>query len=283
MDTEPEISEVKPASEVPANYDPVQPPVNPAPGNLPEPAVPVKRSKTLIYSLLVLAIILIAGGLFFYLNSKSQKPITDTGGTVEKKEEQPVYTASPSPTDTVQKPQSDEAVIESTSIPNQKKFTSNKYKFSFLFLAKIGDSAVEVKEVGNKIYVYDPKYPYDQGQYAEVFDKDPGKSLEEAIASQFLTGSYKNNCTVSSTGTPKLPEGYDKATIAAKGEFADTAEMFMFAEENCPIPYTVTNGIAYFLTKSNDSDRFVFLSIGQYGINADNQAKTWQETIEFLD
>jgi hypothetical protein len=283
MNTEPETPGVKPAGDIPAGPDPVRQPVNPAPEQIVAPLAPVKRDKTAVYVLLLLAVVLITAGLFFYLKYTSKG--TTNVDNADKKEEQSVNTPSPSPTGSEQKPVSDEPVIESTGIPNQKKFTSNKYKLSFLFLAKNGDITVDVKEVGNKIYVYDAKTPYDQGQYAEVFDKDPGVSLEKAITDQFLTGSYKNNCTVSLSDTPALPEGYDKATIDAKGEFADPSDMFMFAEENCPMPYTVTNGLAYFLTKNDDSDKFIFFSIGQYGIAADNQAqggKAWQDTIEFL-
>lgn len=48
----------------------------------------------------------------------------------------------------------------------------------------------------------------------------------------------------------------------------------------CPQPHTVMGGIGYFQADTQHPDRFLFLSIGQYGILA-GEDQLWQATIRF--
>ena len=75
--------------------------------------------------------------------------------------------------------------------PHKNKPTSKKYtKY------KIDGDKIEVKEVGNKFYVYNTAFPYNQGQYVEVFQKTTVDTLEVAIQKQLLGNISKDDCFV---------------------------------------------------------------------------------------
>lgn len=174
------------------------------------------------------------------------------------------------------------------------KYESKNLGISFSYLAKqVYNSPVFVKEVGNKIYVYVSSTPEDDGnysigQYVEVFSKDKAMSLEEAVKAKFLTGSYSNYCQVDSDiilfSGNKIPAAYETAVINLKNKklIKDPTELNEQLKK-CPLPYTQSNGVSYFLGDSKHPDKFLFFSIGQYGIMADTDKQTgWQDTIEFL-
>lgn len=170
--------------------------------------------------------------------------------------------------------------------PNVKTFTSIDLGIRFSYLEKQETpGTIGTKQVGNKVYVYDTKYPADQGQYVEVFTKEKGDTLEAAIGKIFLKDYPPADCFAEKISDPvakqKTPTSFVFAHITFPANENDGMEERFAKAEKCPKTYTETNGIAYFLTDTNHPTQFVFFSIGQYAIGGPNNT-TWQNTIEFL-
>lgn len=175
-----------------------------------------------------------------------------------------------------------------TSLPaGVKRFTSIKLGISFLYKTTYGEpnNTIAAKEVGNRAYVYMTQSPVEQGQYLEEFTKDPSDSLKDAIVKRFFDGKLTNDCVISNrVMTPKnavQPAGFVFAQIEVPRDANDDMETLGPKWEKCPAPYTTTNGIAYFLMDTKHPDKFLFLSIGQYGLMGD-ATRAWQDTIVFL-
>lgn len=176
--------------------------------------------------------------------------------------------------------------VKDTGVVNQKKYTNPGYKISFIFPSKVEDGAVDVKELGNKIYVYNTKYSYASGQYVEVFTKTAGDSLEQAIQNKFLANIPVKDCFVKEAkpdSGANFPSNFLVKTIGFPID--QNSEVPSFEQSsNCPSPYTESNGLSYFLMDVKHPGIFLFFSIGQYAFYIDNKSnKTWQDTIEFLD
>jgi hypothetical protein len=173
-----------------------------------------------------------------------------------------------------------------TDLPNQKLYTNPKLGISFKFSDKTTGKPVDVKETGNRIYVYFTKYPYTQGQYVEVFDKNPSETLDQAIKNQFLTNISLNDCFIK-TGIAdkeaKFPSNFEVKTLGFPTDL--NSDIPAFAQANkCPVPYAETNGISYFLGDTMHPGKFFFFSIGQFGLSADTtNTISWQDTVKFLD
>jgi len=188
---------------------------------------------------------------------------------------------------TVTPTQTQEPFTQDTGVANQKRYTNPKIGISFIFsTSAFGQDTLDVKEVGNRIYMYDTKYVYTQGQYIEVFQKDAGDTLDQAILKQFLTNISSKDCFVKDTKPDKyanFPASYVFKTIAYPVD--QNSDVPMFAQSNkCPEPYTETNGIAYFLEDTKHPNTFLFFSIGQQGFPVEKNSQTmWQDTIEFLN
>ena len=118
----------------------------------------------------------------------------------------------------------------------------------------------------------------------EVFQKNPADSLEQAIKKQFLTGIPETDCFVKTVSDNKLSSNFTKATIAFPVPTDSDQPFFTFGQK-CPETYKETNGISYFLADKDHPSKFLFFSIGQYGINAKTGDNTvmWQDTIKFLN
>lgn len=169
---------------------------------------------------------------------------------------------------------------------NERTYISEKFGISFKYLYSMGDDeTMEVKELGNKIYVYSSNYSYDTGQYVEIFSKEPNDTLTEAIKKQFLEGYLESDCEVyikNDEYYPKnYPENYEVASIRVTGDFNDLGEWYELLK-NCPPTYTESNGRSFFLSDKNNPDKFLFFFIGQYPISASNNL-TWEETVRFDD
>jgi hypothetical protein len=180
-----------------------------------------------------------------------------------------------------------EPFTQDTGVANQKRYTNPKVGISFVFsTSAFGDDMLDIKEVGNKIYMYDTKYPYTQGQYIEVFQKDATQTLDEAIQKQFLSGISPKDCFVKETKADSY-SGYSASFVFRTIGYPidENSDAPYFAQANkCPEPYTATNGLAYFLGDSKHPNTYLFVSIGQYAIPiAENSKVTWQDTIEFLN
>lgn len=180
-----------------------------------------------------------------------------------------------------------EPFMQNTGVANQKRYTNPKVGISFVFsTSAFGEDTLDVKEVGNKIYMYDTKYPYTQGQYIEVFQKEQADTLEQAIQKQFLSNISPKDCFVKDTKPDKYANFPASYVFKAIGYPVDeNSDVPAFAQSNkCPTPYTETNGIAYFLGDTKHPKMFLFFSIGQQGFSIEKNSQTmWQDTIEFLN
>lgn len=237
------------------------------------------RNNTFLTVIMTLFFVALAGGVgyLFYQNQqlKNQAYHTSPSDNVS-----PVLEKDPSPTVEPTIPAA--SYTEETNVPNQKKYTSPRLGISFLYLSPSGGSNWGIKEIGNKIYVYDFNFDYDSGQYLELFTKDSGQTLKQAIVQTFLEGYSSDDClATSSPASGKYPATYIEGNIIVPGEFTDMEEMSQ-KWQLCPQTYTRTNGISYFITDEDHPESFVFFSIGQYAISAGPDL-TWQDTITFLD
>ena len=179
------------------------------------------------------------------------------------------------------------STIADTGVASQKLYTNPKVGISFKFSTlPFGDDVMDVKEVGNKIYYYDTKYVYTQGQYIEVFQKDSTDTLDIAIQKQFLGNISPKDCFVKDAGAniqANFPSSYVLKIIGFPVD--QNSDTPAFAQSNkCPTPYTESNGIAYFLGDTKHPKTFLFLSIGQQSFPVEKNSRTgWQDTIKFLD
>lgn len=104
----------------------------------------------------------------------------------------------------------------------------------------------------------------------EIFRKDPGQSVEDAIAEQILselTGSAVDGCIVETFAPAGVPpsQGAIRYAITTTGELRDLWEK-RFAEDPSYHPcgfYGPKESIAYFESSSVAPDKFVYLTIGQ--------------------
>lgn len=172
----------------------------------------------------------------------------------------------------------------SPTIISQKLFADTQLGISFVYPQQFSGIVPEVKKDGNKIYVFDSKFPYTQGQYIEIFKKLPSDSLDSAIQKQFLSGISPLDCFTKdySSTNSNYPASYHQKTLGYNPD--PNSDLPYWAQDNkCPKPYPESNGISYFLGDDNHPNIFIFVSIGQYGIPVQEGSKTmWQDTIKFL-
>ncbi len=174
--------------------------------------------------------------------------------------------------------------IQDTGITNQKRYTNPKVGISFIFSTNSLGMPLDVKEQGNKIYVYDTKYPYTQGQYIEVFQKSSQDTQAQAIQKQFLANISANDCFIKDLKlNSNYPASFEEKTLSFPAD--PNSDLPSFAQPNkCPTPYAESNGISYFLGDTKHPNIFLFLSIGQQGFPIEeNSQKMWQDTIEFIN
>lgn len=174
--------------------------------------------------------------------------------------------------------------VSTPTLPEDKKLFSNS-QLGISFVIPLGDSNMAgIKVVGNKVYVYDTKYPYDQGQYLEVFKKSSIDTLEQAIQKRLLVNIFPDECFVKDFELAKsrYPITYQLKTLGYKTDPA--SELPPWAQDNkCPGSYEESNGLSYFLADSLHPDIFLFVSIGQYGLSIEKGGSVlWQDTILFL-
>jgi len=205
--------------------------------------------------------------------------------STQKQAAAPVQTAAV--TATITPALATETSITDTGVANQKRYTNPKVGISFVFsTSAFGDDTLDIKEVGNKIYMYDTKYPYTQGQYIEIFQKDAADTLDQTIQKQFLTNISPKDCFVKDT-KPDNYTGYPASYVFKTIGFPvdENSDVPMFAQANkCPVPYTESDGVAYFLGDTKHPKMFLFVSIGQQGFPIEKNSQTmWQDTIQFLN
>jgi hypothetical protein len=170
----------------------------------------------------------------------------------------------------------------STKLGVRFNYMETDYQLGTDYSQKIG-----VKELGDKIYVYYANSKPTDGQWVQVMAKDKSDGLMEAIQKKFLTGYDPRKCYVGylDLSTADYPSNLEFATI----NFPPTSDPDAPAWDNakyCPQNYTTTNGISYFAYDKNFPDRFMYFSIGQYNISADENyvdGKSWQQTFQIFD
>lgn len=230
----------------------------------------------------VVALLALLGGYWYLQKGKVQNSATP--GVQDQPLTKPTPAPFQTPSTSPLKPSLPS--ITETGTPNQMKYTNPQLGISFLFPSKIDGDKIDVKEVGNKIYVYSTAYPYTQGQYVEVFQKNPADTLEVAIQKQLLGNISKDDCFVKD-GKPDnaadFPDNFHVKTLGYPVD--DESDVPAFAQDNkCPSPYAESNGLSYFLGDSLHPKIFLFFSIGQQAFVVDEKTnKTWQDTIVFLD
>ena len=215
------------------------------------------------------------GGYLFAQKNNQQKVITPT-----------TVTKSLSPTNTPTPTVNLSSSIQDTGVVNQKRYTNPQAGISFIFPASFAGETLDIKEVGNKIYLYDTKYPFTQGQYIEVFQKNPAYTLDQAIQKQFLTNISPKDCFVKDAKPDQganFPANYQVKTLGYPVD--PNSDLPFFAQPNkCPAQYAETNGMLYFLGDTKHPKIFLFFSIGQQSFPIEGNSQTsWQDTIEFLN
>lgn len=226
--------------------------------------------------ILGIGVLIAVGGFLLGQKNNQQKALTSSPTPIVRQ------TAVPSLTPTAA-PIASPSIID-TGVANQKRYTNPKVGISFIFSTNSLGMPFDVKEQGNKIYVYDTKYPYTQGQYVEVFQKSPQDTLSQAIQKQFLTNISANDCFVKDLKLNSYyPVSFEEKTLSFPAD--PSSDLPSFAQPNkCPTPYAESNGISYFLGDTKHPNIFLFLSIGQQGFPIEeNGQKMWQDTIEFLN
>ncbi|MEA3355346.1 MAG: hypothetical protein U9Q63_02600 [Patescibacteria group bacterium] len=237
------------------------------------PLTPKKKKPWLLITVVVLLLGVIGVLGYKYYQLKQQ---------TDKEQSQIQSVESPTPKLTITK----KPYTENTNVSNQKKYVNPEFGISFLYLtidAFDNKTKFTTKEIGSKFYIYPEEHSYETGQYIEVFEKDPNKTLEQTIKTTFLENYSEEKCAIHIEElSSQYPTSYIKAIIKVPGEFTDMQEMSEKARE-CPKTYTQFGGSAYFLMDQKHSDKFAFFSIGQYGIAANKDNVMWQDTIEFTD
>jgi hypothetical protein len=98
-----------------------------------------------------------------------------------------------------------------------------------------------------------------------------------------MPGHPAENCQVTPVAPPtgSAPgDNFEYAQIVVPPIAGEDMEAMLPRWRTCPQPYTVIGGIGYFQADAQHPDRFLFFSIGQYGILA-GDALPWPATIRF--
>jgi hypothetical protein len=185
---------------------------------------------------------------------------------------------------------SDNANQQPVTSGSVKTFTSDTFGVKFDYNTDQdgdGKADTDVKEAGDKVYVYFTAGPMEQGQWVEKFSKDPNVKLTDAVKAQFLKNISEKDCYATDMGefytkysatAPTLPENTERVIIAYPFP-ADTTQPFDKNADKCPEQYRLSNGLSYFQMDKNHPDKYFFFSIGQYPIFADTKnEKVWTDT-----
>lgn len=165
-------------------------------------------------------------------------------------------------------------------------FKSTTLGITFRYSQKEDQQLFDAKEIGDKIFIFMTQMPPENGQWVQVYRKSADTSLEDAIKTQVLKGFSLSDCIVTIVNDPnqgvmgtELP-GTTFAMIKLPILPDDDMAVAQTKAAKCPQPYSAFGGIAYFMAFEDIPDRFVFFSIGQYMIPAE-QDIPWQTTLRF--
>ncbi len=227
--------------------------------------------KIAIFSSVLILGFILTGILWYFLAPKNDTASTNLPTTTPQLTREPQNTEpiTPVPTD----------------INNSvKTYTSQRLPVSFQYSESMGDpfslstEKIQVQETGNKIYVYPSTIKAEEGQFVEVFQKSESESLEEAIQRTILINKDPNRCIV----TTKNEGNKTIAEITFPSDPNDSLDSLFANTSYCSEAYAQTNGKRYFMEDSSNPEVYVFISIGQYGINVDDTTP-WQDTIKITN
>ncbi|KKS26228.1 MAG: hypothetical protein UU87_C0003G0148 [Parcubacteria group bacterium GW2011_GWA2_42_11] len=248
---------------------------------------PVKNRKTLLVLSIVLGILFLAAGTvsayYWFVQNYTQKACTmeakicPDGSSVGRTGANCEFAACPSVS-----PQK----ITDIDCGAAEKYLDKDLGIAFCYPKMLADKQVQILKEGNNIYVGGKN-----GQYLKVLSKDPNLSAEEGIGKAILTGYPAEDCFINNRTNEQyikdnFPNGYYYISPVDYPNIAKGDEPFWIGSGKCPNEYAKTNGIRYFLGDENHPDKFLFFSIGQYGIPLDennNDSKLWQSTVRFID
>jgi putative hemolysin len=156
----------------------------------------------------------------------------------------------------------------------------------FSYLPEQNGQSIGVLEQGDRIYVYPANMEPTAGQWVQVFEKPADESLVDAITRVIMPGYPADDCQVKQIERPLggraagQTGNYEYAGIAVRRAPGEDDAAVLPRWKTCPQPYTVVGGIGYFQADPQHPTKFLFFSIGQYGIMA-GDGLPWQETIRF--
>lgn len=163
--------------------------------------------------------------------------------------------------------------------PGALTFWSQDLGIGFFYPQKIENiQAVDVKESGNRVYVFMTNTEPEDGQWVEIFSKNPDASLTEAITQHFLAGKDESKCYVTATKTAGT---VTTAIIDFPNDQSNGLEGMFEKTNYCSEDYAKTNGIRYFWYDSAYPETYLFFSIGQYGIPV-SSTENWQDTVRII-
>lgn len=124
-----------------------------------------------------------------------------------------------------------------------------------------------------------------KGQHIKMLQKDPSLTLSEAIEEYILIDTIKVDCRVNTSLYQDMLMGEEEiATIEYKLYTDRDVEITDGAYpqyHNCPEEYVFQNGASYFVMDKNYSDRFYYISLGQYNISTE-KGVPWNSTIQIF-
>lgn len=172
---------------------------------------------------------------------------------------------------------------------NIKTFTSLDLDISFTYNGNSlwDGKPVQVKEIGDRVYLYVWNTKPEDGRFVEVFSKDPKDSLPDAIIKRFLQGYSIQDCQVTAANLAKIyydRNGFVYAQIRPV-EPLNKFDSLPQLTAKCPPVYATINSLKYFLMDTAHPDKLVFFNIGQDTIDSGRTGEllSWDQTIQFLE
>lgn len=232
------------------------PPTSPAPPTMPpRPPAPnsvSKRLPTILIGILSVAIVFLAGYLFrgfITPPSSTPQPITSTISPTT------IPTATPAPIDVIPTPD-----------PTSNRFSSADLGIVFdtaKTLPDSGDKTVLTQIDGSRVYIYTSDTLATSGQYVDILAKISTDSTVMAVQKITVNDPRFATCTFEVSPQEIYPATYERVI------------------PNCP--NEIGGGLNYFLADSLHPTALLFVSIGQYSIDASSSSlKGWHDTLRFL-
>lgn len=195
---------------------------------------------------------------------------------------------SPSPSTTALSPISSTLTPSISNNENVQTYTSPRLNVSFRYSSVAGPETpnnvneVLVQETGERIYVYPRTSTPEYGQFVEVLRKASNETLQQAITRVLLAGKDPQKCFIVKGPVHNNSPHITTAEISFPRTNDEGLETLDVKTQYCGKDYAQTNGVRYFLEDKNHPEVFLFISIGQYGIYAE-EGIPWQNTIKILN